>query len=120
MDVIVYFFAVVCLFLAFVRCFAMAIDMFRSVVCWNHVDGVAVWWVSSYESLDNSLHMAFTPCRRCCGELVRQLYPRWHLGGCRRLVSTVNAYAEVFQLISIFLLVPTPSFQTRAMSFSRG
>ena len=31
-------------FLAFVRCFAMAIDMFRLVVCWNHVDGVALWW----------------------------------------------------------------------------
>ena len=34
------------LFLAFVRCFAMAIDMLRLVVCWNHVDGVAVWCVS--------------------------------------------------------------------------
>ena len=31
----------VSLFLAFVRCFARAVDMFRLiVVCWNHVDGV--------------------------------------------------------------------------------
>ena len=43
MDVIFYFFVVGCLFLAFVRCFAMAVDMFlRLVVCWNHIDGVAV------------------------------------------------------------------------------
>ena len=27
-------------FLAFVRCFAMASEMLRLVVCWNHVDGV--------------------------------------------------------------------------------
>ena len=67
----------VSLFLAFVRCFAMAIDMLRLVVCWNHIDGVAVWWVSPYEeSLDNSLHMALTPalCRRCCGEFVADMY----------------------------------------------
>ena len=70
MDVIVYLFVVVvvvvvvcqsvsCIF----RCFAMVIDLLRLVVCWNHIDGVAVWWVSPYEPLDNSLHMAFlTPC----------------------------------------------------------
>ena len=34
-------FSFVSLFLAFVRCFDMAIDM-RLVVCWNHLDGVAV------------------------------------------------------------------------------
>ena len=63
-DVIVFFLLLfVSLFLAFVRCPAMAIDMSRVVVCWNHIDGgVAVWWVSPYESLDNSLHMALTPC----------------------------------------------------------
>ena len=32
----------VSLFLAFVRCFAMAIDTLRLVVCWNYIDGVAV------------------------------------------------------------------------------
>ena len=47
----------VCLF---VRCFAMAIDMLRLVVCWNLIDGVAVWWLSPYESLDSSLHMVLT------------------------------------------------------------
>ena len=64
----------VSLFLAFVKCFAMAIDMFRLVVCWNHVDGVAVWWVSPHESLDSSLHMVFTPCRRCCGDFVANVH----------------------------------------------
>ena len=49
----------VSLFLAFVRRFAITIDtMFRLVVCWNHVDDVAVWWVSP-ESLDNSLHIRY-------------------------------------------------------------
>ena len=40
------------------------------MVCWNHIDGVMVWWVSPYESLGDSLRMALTPCRRCCGEFV--------------------------------------------------
>ena len=48
--------------------------MFRLVVCWNHVDGMVVWWVSQYKSLDNSLHMAFTLCRRCCGEFAANVY----------------------------------------------
>ena len=48
----------------------MAIGALRLVVCWNHVDGMAVWWVSPSESLDNSFHMAFALCRRCCGEFV--------------------------------------------------
>ena len=52
----------------------MAIDMLRLVVCWNHIDGVAVWWVSPYESLENSLHLALTRCRRCCGEFVANVY----------------------------------------------
>jgi hypothetical protein len=30
------------LFLAFIKCRAMAIDVFRLAVCWNHVDGVVV------------------------------------------------------------------------------
>jgi hypothetical protein len=30
------------LFLAFIKCRAMAIDMLRLAVCWNHVDGVVV------------------------------------------------------------------------------
>ena len=38
----------VSLVLAFVRCFAIGIDMLRLVVCWNHIDGVAVLWVSPY------------------------------------------------------------------------
>ena len=54
----------VSLLLAFVRCFAAAIDALRLVVCWNHVGGVAVWWVSPRESLDSSLHMALAPRRR--------------------------------------------------------
>ena len=48
----------VSLFLAIVlRCFAMAIDMLRLVICWNRIDGVGVWW----EFLDISLHMASMP-----------------------------------------------------------
>ena len=57
----------VSLFLAFVRCFAMATDttmMRLVVVCWNHIDGVAIRWVPTYEPHDNSLHiMVLTPCR---------------------------------------------------------
>ena len=49
----------------------MTIDMLRLVLYWIHIDGVAVWWVSSYEPLDNSLH---TPCRRCCGKFVTNVY----------------------------------------------
>jgi hypothetical protein len=30
------------LFLAFIKCHAMAIDMLRLTVCWNHADGVVV------------------------------------------------------------------------------
>ena len=61
------------LFLAFVRCFSMAIGVFRLVDCWNqHIAGVVVvWWVSPYEPLDN---MVFTPCRRCCDEIVANVY----------------------------------------------
>ena len=48
-----------------------------AAVCWNHIDGVAVWWswcVSPYYvSVDNSLDnmaLCLTPCRSCCGEFV--------------------------------------------------
>ncbi len=42
-------------FLALDKCFAMAIDiMFRLTVCWNQVDGVVVWCVSPYVSVDSS------------------------------------------------------------------
>ena len=51
------------------RCFAIAMDMLRLTVCWNHSDGVAVWYVSPYVSVDSSRHMELTPCSRCCGEL---------------------------------------------------
>ena len=30
--------------------------------------------VSTYESLDNSLHMTCTPCRRFCGKFVANVY----------------------------------------------
>ncbi len=56
------------LFLAFVKCRAMAIDVSRLAVCWNHVDGVVVRCVSPRASVDSSLHVALTPCGRCCGE----------------------------------------------------
>ena len=65
---------VVSLFLAFIRCRAVAIDMLRLTVCWNHIDGVAVWCVSPYVSVDSSLHMALTPCSRCCGECEANVY----------------------------------------------
>ena len=64
----------VSLFLAFVRCFAMAIDMWRLVVCWNHIDGVVVWWVSPYMSLHSSPHMVLTPSRRWCSEFVANVH----------------------------------------------
>ena len=49
----------VSLFLAFARCFAMAIEMLRlGLVCWNYIDGVAVLCVSLCASLDSSLHHA--------------------------------------------------------------
>jgi hypothetical protein len=44
------------------------------VVCWNQVDGVVVWCVSPYVSVDISLQMALTPCSRCCGELDANVY----------------------------------------------
>ena len=62
------------LFLAFVRCFSMAINMLRLIICCNDIDGVAVWWMSPYESLDNSLHLELTQCRRCRGESVPNVY----------------------------------------------
>lgn len=55
-------------FLALDKCFAMAMDMFRLTVCWNQVDGVVVWCVSPYVSVDSSRQKALTPCSRCCGE----------------------------------------------------
>jgi hypothetical protein len=55
-------------FLALDRCFAMAIDVLRLAVCWNQVDGVAVWCVSPCVSVDSSHQMALTPCSGCCGE----------------------------------------------------
>ena len=55
--------------LAFVRCFAVVIDVLSLMVCWNHVDGVAARWVSPCELLESCRHIALTPCRRC-GEFV--------------------------------------------------
>ena len=49
------------LFLALVKCLAMAVDMLRALVCWNHTDGIAVWCVSLYVLVeDSSLHMVLT------------------------------------------------------------
>jgi hypothetical protein len=57
----------VSLFLALVRCLAVAIEMLRLNVCWNHIEGVEVWYVpygtvSPYVSDVSCLQMAFTPC----------------------------------------------------------
>ena len=71
MDVNLYFFVVVC---QSVSCgchfFAMSIHMLRLIVCWNHIDGVAVWLVgvSICVALYFSLYGVEIPCRRCCGE----------------------------------------------------
>ena len=75
-EVLLYFFIDgVSLFLASVRCFAMAIDVLRLLLCWNYIDdGVVVWWVSSYMSLDSCFHMVLTPCRKCCGEVAANGY----------------------------------------------
>jgi hypothetical protein len=61
----------VSLFLALVRCLAVAIEMLRLNVCWNHIEGVEVWYVSPYVSDVSCLQMAFTPCSSRCGEFVR-------------------------------------------------
>jgi hypothetical protein len=87
--VIFYFFVFVCRSATFVCqvCFAMAINVCRPVVCWNHIDGVAAHWASPRASLGSSLHMVLTPCRRFCGEFVTNEFvclgqvgwfvPRW-------------------------------------------
>jgi hypothetical protein len=36
----------VSLFLALIRCLAVAIEMLMLNVCWNHIEGVEVWYVS--------------------------------------------------------------------------
>ena len=64
----------VSLFLAFINCLAMAMDMLRLTVCWNQMDGGVVWWVSPYVSVDISHQMALTPCRRrCAGDVVAKV-----------------------------------------------
>ena len=71
----VYFFVHVCQSVPFVcQVFCYGIDILRLVVCWNHIDGVAVWWVSPHELLESSLHTALTLCRRCCGKFVANVY----------------------------------------------
>ena len=58
MDVIGYFFVIVCqsLSCAYHRCFATAIDMLGLVDCWNHIDcGFAVRYGGIHVLLDSSL-----------------------------------------------------------------
>ena len=69
----------------------MAIDMWRLVVCWNHIDGVVVWWVSPYMSLHSSPHMVLTPSRRWCSEFVANVHAlkrRTHLSWIEQLVCS--------------------------------
>ena len=85
MDVIVYFFVLVCQSVSSV-CQVFCSGDRHVEACGllePYIHGVAAWWVSPYESLDNSLHMALTLCVEgvvvsfCCkcvcfeGEFVR-------------------------------------------------
>ena len=61
-------------FLALTRCLASAMEMLRLTVCWNHIDGVLVWYESPYVSSESSLQMAFTPWSRCWGDALANVY----------------------------------------------
>ena len=56
------------------RCRASAMEALRLTVCWNHIDGIAVWCVSPCGSSESSLQMAFTPWSRCWGDLLANVY----------------------------------------------
>ena len=67
----------------------MASDMLRLRVCWNHMDGVAVWYVSPYVSVDISFQMALTLCSNHCGEAAANL-------------NALYAYSLVVEMSDVF------------------